>query len=196
MSTLASVSIPLPPEPSTRSARWALIRAWIPTMVWVAVIAFESTSVFTSEHTQSWLHSLLQAIFGSKLAAYAPFLNDFGRKVGHFTGYAILSAFSFIGWTELLRYRAELRLHRLGKLTHAARRWHLRAASLAVLVTFLVASLDEFHQSFVPGRGPAFHDVILDTMGGVFAQTLILLIWSARKSAKGKAARELETVPL
>jgi VanZ family protein len=56
----------------------------------------------------------------------------------------------------------------------------LRAAVLAVLCTIVVASLDEFHQTYLPGRTGVFRDVVLDTMGGVFAQTLLLLYWSKR----------------
>jgi VanZ family protein len=37
------------------------------------------------------------------------------------------------------------------------------------------AALDEFHQSFVPGRGPAVADVLLDAAGGVAAQLVVAL---------------------
>ena len=182
MSTLAR-SLPLPPPNPSRFSRWALVRAWLPTFLWIGVIAFESTSVFTSDHTQSWIHAVMNFIVGPRLAAYAPVLNEYGRKVGHFTGYGILSLLSFFGWTELLRYRQQVHLASLGRIVEVARRWHLRAAALAVLVTFCVASLDEFHQTFIPGRTGQFRDVLLDTMGGIFAQILILLFW---KSGTGK----------
>ena len=41
------------------------------------------------------------------------------------------------------------------------------------------ASLDEFHQSFVPGRTPAVTDVLLDTTGGAAAQAIagLVLLW-------------------
>lgn len=40
---------------------------------------------------------------------------------------------------------------------------------LSVLISFLYAVSDEYHQSFVPGRGPAFRDVLIDTIGASFA---------------------------
>jgi VanZ family protein len=151
----------------------------------MCVIAAESTSIFTSEHTQAWLFRLLQALLGAKFALrHTVFINDCGRKIGHFTGYGILSFLSFFGWTELLTYRKQAALAALGKAVKVLRRWHLRAATLAVLLTFAVASADEFHQSFLPGRTATFRDVVLDTMGGIFAQTVILLFWKAGTNSR------------
>jgi len=193
MSTLAR-SLPLPPTHPSRSPLRSLIRAWLPTFLWIGVIAFESTSVFTSDHTQWWLYRVLRVLFGVKFAVHmAPFLNEYGRKVGHFIGYGVLSSLSFLGWTELLAYQRESYLARMGKLVKVVRRWHLRAAALAVLVTFCVASCDEFHQAFVPGRGSSFHDVLLDTMGGVFAQLLILLFWKSGTAPQLRLEPALET---
>jgi VanZ family protein len=190
MSTLAPVrNLPVYSPEDRRSARWALIRAWLPTFIWMAVIAFESTSAFTSDHTHGWVHAILNFI-SPRLAPYSELVNAAGRKLGHFTGYSILSFFSFFGWTEWLAYRKEKRLAAQGKRVRVPRRWHLRAAVLGVLVTLVVASCDELHQSLIPGRTGVYRDVILDTMGGVFVQTLLLLFWNPKK----KTIQELETV--
>lgn len=159
-----------------RHSPWSLLRAWLPTVCWIGIICFESTSVFTADHTQHWVFAVLNFL-SPRLAAHADIINAVGRKIGHFTGYGILGGLSFFGWTELLAYTKESQLIRMGRIVEVPRRWHLRAAVLGVLVVFVVACLDEFHQSFIPGRTPAFHDVMLDTMGGVFAQMLILLFW-------------------
>jgi len=50
-----------------------------------------------------------------------------------------------------------------------------RSALYALLFVFLYASSDEFHQSFIPGRGPAFTDVLIDTAGGLTG--IILFEW-------------------
>ena len=193
MSSLASVSnLTLESPENPRYTRWALVRAWLPTLVWMGVIAFESTSIFTAEHTGAWLYAILNALFGPNVTAHTPMINALGRKFGHFTGYSILGGLSFYGWTEFLAYRTTNQLARLKRSVRLPRRWHLRAATLAVLTTFAVAALDEFHQAFVPGRTAAFHDVMLDTMGGVFAQILIMLIWDARRKKQRKPAPVLE----
>ena len=38
-----------------------------------------------------------------------------------------------------------------------------KARIYSVIFVFLYACSDEFHQSFIPGRGPAFKDVMIDT---------------------------------
>jgi VanZ family protein len=47
-----------------------------------------------------------------------------------------------------------------------------------VLGTVLVASLDEWHQSFIPSRTGTPRDVVLDTCAGIAAQILLLLIYA------------------
>ncbi len=40
-----------------------------------------------------------------------------------------------------------------------------KAMYFAVLTAFMYGLTDEFHQSFTPGRGPKFTDVLIDTTG-------------------------------
>lgn len=47
---------------------------------------------------------------------------------------------------------------------------HLGWALAAVAIVPAYAALDEFQQSFVPGRGASMWDVLLDASGGVAAQ--------------------------
>ena len=76
------------------------------------------------------------------------------RKLGHVTAYGILS---------ILVYRA-VRAERPG--------WNLRWAVAAILFAALVGSIDEFHQSFVPGRTATPWDTVIDTLGAALAQVL------------------------
>jgi VanZ family protein len=80
------------------------------------------------------------------------------RKAGHFSEYLILAIL-------FLRYRK-------GQGTSE------KSALYALLFVFLYASSDEFHQSFIPGRGPAFSDVLIDTAGGLIG--IILYEWQWR----------------
>jgi VanZ family protein len=43
----------------------------------------------------------------------------------------------------------------------------LLVVALSLAVVFVLGSLDEFHQSFVPGRVVSFLDVVADVIGGV-----------------------------
>ena len=49
---------------------------------------------------------------------------------------------------------------------------------MALLVVAAYASLDEFHQSFVPGRTAAVGDVMIDTSGGATSLLLAGLLLS------------------
>ena len=45
-----------------------------------------------------------------------------------------------------------------------------------VLISFLYAASDEFHQSFVPGRNSGVFDLIADTVGGVMGGYLYMVL--------------------
>jgi VanZ family protein len=47
---------------------------------------------------------------------------------------------------------------------------------IALLLTFLYAIFDEWHQSFVPERTSAFKDVLFDTFGACIALLLLYII--------------------
>ena len=91
------------------------------------------------------------------------------RKSGHFTEYFVFSL---------------LLLHALRAGTHD---FSLRWALIAISIVAGYASLDEFHQLFVPGRGAAVSDVLLDTTGGAAAQLLVGLIvfWRGARMRRG-----------
>lgn len=55
---------------------------------------------------------------------------------------------------------------------------------LGLTFVFLYGLIDEFHQSFVPGRDASMIDVALDVLGGVIV------------SNKGKALKKLKALPL
>ena len=73
-------------------------------------------------------------------------LNHLLRKAAHFTLYFLLGC-------------------GLSGMLWAGRKRALPL--LAVPLGALCAALDEWHQSFVPGRGPLLRDVVLDTCGVV-----------------------------
>jgi VanZ family protein len=96
----------------------------------------------------------------------------FIRKTGHVIGYGILSILAFRAWRETFPARGNPP-------------WTIRWASIAVLMTAFVASLDEWHQSFIPSRTGRWQDVVLDTCAGVAAQVLILLWLKQKRNASG-----------
>ena len=145
-----------------------LVKHWGPVVLWITVIAIESTSDLSAANTGPILWRVLSACFGHLDPSRFDLLHLALRKVGHFTGYAVLCLLIFRG------LRASFQ--------HAA----LSVCSaLAVWVTFLVACADEWHQSFLPSRTGLFRDVLLDTAGAIAAQAVVLIAASRRARTSG-----------
>jgi VanZ family protein len=146
-----------------------LLKAWIAALLWIALIAIESTDTFSAEHTGRFLYPLLHFLIGLDLVRFEVW-HHYIRKTGHFVGYFSLSFFLFRAW------RATLHLP-------WAPRWALRWAAIAFFMSALVASLDEWHQTFLPSRTGAFRDVVLDSCGALTAQVVIFLFltWKPRR---------------
>lgn len=145
--------------------RHHVLKAWIALILWLIVICIESTTYLSSENTGHFLFPLLHFLFRIDYASFEPY-HFFLRKTGHVFGYGLLSILFFRAWRETLPVAS-------------GARWNLRWANIAVLGTALVASLDEWHQSYLPTRTGSVHDVILDTCAGLAAQ-LAVFLWLPR----------------
>lgn len=141
--------------------RHNVLKTWIALILWLIVISIESTTYLSSENTGHFLYPVLHFLFGIDYASFEPY-HFFLRKTGHVFGYGLLSILLFRAWRETLP-------------TDRGVRWTWRWANIAVLGTALVASLDEWHQSFLPTRTGTVHDVILDTCAGIAAQLALFL---------------------
>ncbi|MDF2534502.1 MAG: acetobutylicum phosphotransbutyrylase [Bacillales bacterium] len=86
---------------------------------------------------------------------YSETVHTIFRKIAHFTFYGLLGISVF----NLLRsYQIQ------------------KSVLLSLLICFLYASTDEFHQTFVPGRSGEFRDVIIDISGSIFGTIVILIV--------------------
>ncbi len=134
------------------ASRPNLLRAWWPAIVWIGLIAFESTDFCSAENTGSLLYALLTRLFGRINFQDFLIFHHYLRKTGHVVGYGMLGLLLLRGW------RATLGQNRvqLG-----------RTALLAWLGTVFVAALDEWHQSYIPSRNGSVWDVALDSAAGL-----------------------------
>ena len=144
-----------------------LLKAWIAAILWLIVIAIESSAYLSANNTSRILYPLLHYLFRLDWDQFES-VHYFIRKGGHVFGYGLLSILFFRAWRETLPA--------LGNP-----KWTFRWANIAVLGTALVASLDEWHQSFIPSRTGSPWDVLLDTCAGIGAQILVF-VWFARRS--------------
>jgi VanZ family protein len=149
-------------------ARKESVKAWIALILWLIVIAIESSAYLSAHNTSRILFPVLHFLLGLDPSHFDVW-HFFIRKGGHVFGYGLLSILLFRAWRETLPA--------IGNPS-----WTLRWANISVLGTALVASLDEWHQSFIPSRTGSVQDVILDTCAGIGAQILLLLWLKLRTS--------------
>jgi VanZ family protein len=149
-----------------------VLKAWIAAILWLVVITIESTSYLSVQNTSRILYPVLHFLFGISYAHFEPW-HHLLRKTGHVIGYGLLSFFLFRAWRETLAVVAQPT-------------WSFRWAGIAVLGTALVASLDEWHQSYLPSRTGRWQDVVLDSSAAIAVQILLYLFLRKRDSVRSR----------
>lgn len=135
--------------------------AWIPALIWLGIIAIESTDLLSGSHTVGVLYPVFHFLFGLSPEQFEP-LHFLIRKTGHVVGYGVLSLLLFRAW-------------RVTVLVTGNPKWCFAWAVPAFFTTALVAGLDEWHQNFIPSRTGSVHDALLDSAAALAAQTLIFM---------------------
>jgi VanZ family protein len=150
-----------------------LLKTWIAAGLWLIVIAIESTQYLSSSYTARILYPILHFLLGLDRARFLIW-HHYIRKTGHFVGYFTLSVLLFRAW------RATLPLPSI---------WALRWAGIAFFMSAFVASMDEWHQTYIPSRTGAVSDVILDSTAALIAQIVIFFFLQRRRARKPEEAR-------
>lgn len=152
------------------------LKRWGPAIVWAIAISAFSTGVFASENTSRVIIPVLHFLFPHASPDTLEFMHHIIRKCAHFTEYFIFSLLILRG------------------IRAGEKGMRLRWALVTILIVAGYASLDEYHQSFVPGRTAAVGDVLIDTSGGAIAQ-IVAALWVLSGKAREKRQRnELSTV--
>jgi VanZ family protein len=124
----------------------------------IGVIVMESTDWMGADHTSGPLRWIWEHLFGAVSNTRWTLLHHLIRKSGHFLGYGTMGLLWLRAWWMTL-----------------PRSSFLLDAALAFLGTAIVASTDEFHQSFLPNRTGVPSDVLLDCAGALTLQLLVYL---------------------
>lgn len=136
-------------------------------VVWMAVVFIASTDLGAEAHTSQILLPLMRWLVPNLSPSGFEEVQFFVRKAGHVTEYAVLA---------LLILRA-LRILR----GSAGAGWSWSLALWALGASAAYGATDEFHQYFVPSRGPSVRDVLIDSCGAALGLVLAFL-WIRRRS--------------
>jgi VanZ family protein len=134
------------------------VYVWSPVALGIAIIILESTETFGADHTTGPLRRIFESIFGHITDSRWDVIHHLLRKSGHFLGYG------FIGLAWLRAWWFTLPHSRF-----------LQDAMLALLGTALIASCDEWHQTYLPNRTGTPWDVLLDCTGAIVLQSIVYI---------------------
>jgi VanZ family protein len=134
--------------------------------IWIGVIFLLSSNLGSAAHTSLIIEPVLKFLFPDISESSLELVHACVRKTAHFTEYGILALLGVRAF-----FQASGTLFRL--------RW-----LLPILIVALVASLDEFNQSFEPSRTSSPLDVLLDCFGGATATLLCYAVWRLRSAGR------------
>lgn len=140
---------------------------------WIVLNFIVSSDLFSSGRT-AWMLTFALGLLHLHVDRIE-LLNHLLRKCGHFTAYAILGGLFFRAWRISLPEC--WRRRRAGIVEMVRPLWALRWSALAIASAALAAAFDEWHQSFVPSRTSTPWDVGIDTLGAIFLQLILMLMW-------------------
>ncbi|MDO5039815.1 VanZ family protein [Clostridium sp.] len=133
------------------------ILSWILVIAWMIFIFYMSNQPANISNEQSdFVLNLIKNLGIDINNIYIDLAITIIRKGAHFSEYLILSLLYF----NLLRFYINKN----------------KALVLSIILCFLYASTDEFHQLFVEGRAGRFTDVLIDTSGAFTASILVFLV--------------------
>ena len=150
---------------------------WLPAALWYRVIwGFSAQTAAVSGDLSDRLLWRLMARLSPAFAgadehiqsAAVELLSFFERKAAHMFLYFVLILLLWLALLPLVR----------GKT---------RQVSLAAVLCALLAGLDEYHQTLIPGRSGQLRDVVIDLAGAALAVLMVaVLLWAARWRREGR----------
>lgn len=128
---------------------------WVPAIATGILISIFSTHSFGSDETSRIVIPVLKWLFPWASNHWLHAAHHLIRKLAHVTEFGLFSVTVFHG------------------VRGSRRGWRLDWAIVTLLIAVAYASLDEWHQTFVPDRQASPRDVLIDTMGALLAQSLV-----------------------
>lgn len=145
-------------------SRLALLRSWLPPLVWMIVIFKGSGDAQSYQHTSTIFEPLMHWLFPSMSEAHIQTAHYLFRKCAHLTEYAFLAV---LCWRAIRQPASQPPCP-----------WHWREAALALGLVLVYAASDELHQGLVPGRTGQVADVAVDVAGGALG---LAVLWTCHR---------------
>lgn len=144
--------------------RHKILSHWLPLLLWLILIfSLSHQAKEETEQTSGLILTFLKAL-GMSIAFIEKYeIHFYVRKLAHFTEYFVLCLLFFRVCNLYLDEK--------------------RALILSWVLAVLNACGDEWHQRFVPGRGAAISDVLIDASGAALA-ALLLAYFLSRNNQK------------
>ena len=143
-------------------SKWrASVIAYAPLFLWIAVIFFFSSPEGSFAQTSRIIGPLLHFFYPDISFELETQIHAVVRKCAHFTEYAVLALLAVRGFSA--------------SASNLLKKWRY---ILPLIIVAVVASLDEFNQSFEASRTSSFWDVLLDFAGGV---AMIAVLWLIKR---------------
>ena len=151
-------------------------------VLWMGFVFFMSAN--DGDHSQGMSDGVTSLVLSAVWPGYSGMLPDEQmavveslsfpvRKAGHFSEYAVLGLLAFATLRQGQVLRSSQALLNTRKIAPAA--------AGAVVVAFLYACFDEFHQLFVAGRSGQPFDVGVDTAGALVAVAIAVAVARMRE---------------
>jgi len=149
-------------EVDLRKSDWRKrIYRYAPLVLWIGLILFLSTGQASMSNTSRFIRPFLEFIFPTASEEVLNAYHGYIRKLAHVTVYAVLAF-----WASRAFFSSSRKFLR--------QFWFV----FALLLTFLIASIDETNQSFLNSRTGSIYDVFLDVSGGLW---MVLVFYLATK---------------
>lgn len=160
-----------------KSKRRGRILRYAPLILWAGTVFLASSTTGSMSNTSRIIRPLLEWLFPHTPDDVLTVYHGYIRKFAHFFEYAVLAFLAsraFWGSSVGLLKRF----------------WTI----FAFCVVLIIASIDEYNQSFNTARTGSIYDVLLDCTGGI--ATISILLFFTKKTAKNlqNPSAELEQV--
>lgn len=129
------------------------------------MIFFLSSGQGAMSNTSRFIRPLLEFLFPNSPEEIINIYHGYIRKCAHVTVYSALAFFAFRAFSTSAKYFLQ-------------NFWF----PVSLILVFIIASLDEYNQSFLASRTSSPYDVLLDTLAGFFMLTILLFYKNRRKN--------------